>query len=73
MTPEYKFSAKNLIEIRKAKKISVPKLAELANVSKSYLWRLENTISNPTLEILNRLGDVLGVAFKLESKSETRL
>jgi len=51
-----------LRELRKEQKLTLEKLAELAGLSKSYLWELENRESQrPSAEKLTALADVLGV------------
>ena len=51
-----------LRDLRKARKLTLDKLAELAGLSKSYLWELENRESQrPSAEKLTALADVLGV------------
>lgn len=48
--------------LRKEKDLTLEKLAELANVSKSYLWELENRESQrPSAEKLTAIADALGV------------
>ncbi|WP_024540136.1 helix-turn-helix domain-containing protein [Comamonas badia] len=52
-----------LHELRKQRGLTLEKLAELAGLSKSYLWELENRESQrPSAEKLTALADVLGVA-----------
>lgn len=52
-----------LRELRKERQLTLEKLAELAGISKSYLWELENRESQrPSAEKLTALADVLGVA-----------
>lgn len=52
-----------LRELRKEKKLTLEKLADLAGLSKSYLWELENRESQrPSAEKLTALADVLGVS-----------
>ncbi|ATG21076.1 helix-turn-helix domain-containing protein [Ralstonia pickettii] len=52
-----------LKELRKEKGLTLEKLAEMAGMSKSYLWELENRESQrPSAEKLTQLADVLGVA-----------
>lgn len=49
--------------LRKERGLTLDKLAELANVSKSYLWELENRESQrPSAEKLTAIADVLGVS-----------
>jgi transcriptional regulator with XRE-family HTH domain len=53
---------------RKQLKITQPHLAELANVNINTIYRLERNEANPTLEVLTRIADVLGMELKLEVK-----
>ncbi|MBI5006083.1 MAG: helix-turn-helix transcriptional regulator [Nitrosomonadales bacterium] len=51
-----------LRELRKERQLTLEKLADLADMSKSYLWELENRESQrPSAEKLTALADVLGV------------
>jgi y4mF family transcriptional regulator len=51
---------------RKELGITQPHLAELANVSTNTLYKLERGQGNPSLEVLNKLAEVLGMELKLE-------
>ncbi|KML07903.1 MULTISPECIES: helix-turn-helix domain-containing protein [Burkholderia] len=52
-----------LRDLRKQKGLTLEKLAEMAGMSKSYLWELENRESQrPSAEKLTQLADVLGVS-----------
>lgn len=52
-----------LKELRKQRGYTLDKVAELAGLSKSYLWELENRDSSrPSAEKLIALADVLGVS-----------
>jgi len=56
---------KKIRELRKSKGFTLEQLAKKANnMSKSYLWELENreSQSNPSAEKLNSIGEALGVA-----------
>jgi len=53
---------------RKELKITQPYLAELAEVSVNTLCKLERGQGNPSLEVLVKLSDVLGMELKLEIK-----
>ncbi len=53
---------------RKQLKITQPHLAELANVNINTIYRLERNEGNPTLAILTKIADVLGMELKLEVK-----
>jgi y4mF family transcriptional regulator len=55
---------------RKDLKITQPQLADLAGISKNTLYKLERGISNPTIEVLMKIADVLGMEIKLEVKSK---
>ena len=51
---------------RKELKITQPHLAELAQVSTNTLYKLERGQANPSLEVLNKLAEVLGMELTLE-------
>jgi y4mF family transcriptional regulator len=55
---------------RKELKITQPHLAELANISTNTLYKLERGQGNPSLNVLNKLAEVLGLELKLEVKKE---
>ncbi|TAL56166.1 MAG: XRE family transcriptional regulator [Bacteroidetes bacterium] len=57
-------------ERRKELGITQPDLAELADVSLNTLYKLERGQSNPSLEVLTKLADVLGLEVKLEVKKK---
>ena len=54
---------------RKELRITQPHLAELAQISTNTLYKLERGQGNPSLSILNKLADVLGMELKLEVKN----
>ena len=54
---------------RKVLGITQPHLAELAKMSTNTLYKIERGQANPTLDILNKLAEVLGMELKLEVKS----
>ena len=66
--------AKQLGEIirsrRKELSITQPHLAELAQVSTNTLYKLERGHGNPSLEVLNKLAEVLGMELTLEVKKQ---
>lgn len=45
-------------------------LAELANVSINTIYKLERGQGNPSLDVLNKLAEVLGMEVKLELKNK---
>jgi y4mF family transcriptional regulator len=53
---------------RKELGITQPHLAEVAGVSTNTLYKLEKGQGNPTLDVLTKLAEVLGMEFKLEVK-----
>lgn len=55
---------------RKELSITQPHLAELAEVSTNTLYKIERGQANPSLYILSKLVDVLGMEFSLEVKKK---
>lgn len=53
---------------RKELGITQPHLAELAKVSTNTLYKLERGQGNPSLEVLDKLGEVLGMELTFEVK-----
>ena len=53
---------------RKELGITQPHLAELAKISINTLYKLERGQSNPSLDVLNKIGEVLGMELKFEIK-----
>ncbi len=53
---------------RKELRITQPHLAELAQVSTNTLYKLERGQGNPSLDVLNKLAEVLGMELILEVK-----
>ena len=66
--------AKNLGEDvknrRKELGITQPHLAELAEISVNTLYKLEKGEGNPSLEVLNKLAEVLGMELSLSVKKK---
>lgn len=56
---------------RKALKITQPDLAQLAKVATNTLYKIERGQANPTLDIIEKITDVLGMEVKLEVKKIT--
>lgn len=65
-------SVKQLGEIirkrRKELSITQPHLAELAEISTNTLYKLERGIGNPSLDVLNKVADVMGMELTIEVK-----
>ncbi len=55
---------------RKELSITQPHLAELAQVSINTLYKLERGQGNPSLDVLNKLAEVLGMELSLEVKKK---
>ncbi len=53
---------------RKELRITQNHLAELAGVSANTLYKLERGQGNPSVEVLNKLAEVLGMELTLEVK-----
>ncbi|KJF44169.1 helix-turn-helix domain-containing protein [Draconibacterium sediminis] len=53
---------------RKTLRITQPDLAEMAEISVNTLYKIERGQANPTIEILNKIANVLGMEIKLEVK-----
>ncbi|MBI5219206.1 MAG: helix-turn-helix transcriptional regulator [Bacteroidia bacterium] len=51
---------------RKELGITQPHLAELAKISTNTLYKLERGQGNPSLDVLKKLAEVLGMELKLE-------
>ena len=53
---------KNIAKIRKKRGYTLSKLAELSDISKSYLSNIERNINkNPSLEVIQRIATILQV------------
>lgn len=55
---------------RKELNITQPHLAELAQISTNTLYKLERGQGNPSLDVLNKLAEVLGMELTLEVKGK---
>jgi y4mF family transcriptional regulator len=55
---------------RKELSITQPHLAELAKVSTNTLYKLERGQGNPSLDVLNKLAEVLGMELNLDVKKK---
>lgn len=56
---------------RKELNITQPHLAELAQISVNTLYKLEKGQGNPSLEVINKLVEVLGMELIFQVKKET--
>jgi transcriptional regulator with XRE-family HTH domain len=62
------YIGKRIRERRKNLKITQPYLADVAKISVNTLYKIERGEGNPTLDILEKIADVLGLELKLEVK-----
>ncbi len=53
---------------RKLLKITQDDLADLAEISKRYLYTIEKGLANPSVETLLKMMDVLGLTFEIKIK-----
>jgi transcriptional regulator with XRE-family HTH domain len=49
-------------------KITQPHLAEMAGISVNTLYKIERGQGNPTIEVLDKIFQVIGLQFNLEAK-----
>lgn len=63
-----KYIGNTIRERRNALHITQSHLAELAEISVNSLYKLERGESNPTLDIIEKVAEVLGLEVKLEVK-----
>lgn len=49
-------------------RVTQPDLAEMAGISVNTLYKIERGQANPTVKVLNKLAEVLGLELKLEVK-----
>ncbi len=55
-------NSQRLKDLRNERRLTLQTVADCAHVSKSYVWEMENgKAPNPTIEILIRVSNVLGV------------
>lgn len=55
---------------RKELGITQPHLADLAQISINTLYKLENGMGNPSIDVLNKLADVLGMELTFQVKKK---
>lgn len=53
---------------RKVLRITQPDLSEMAGISINTLYKIERGQANPTVKVINKLTDILGMELKLEIK-----
>jgi transcriptional regulator with XRE-family HTH domain len=66
--------ASNLIELRQARSLSRPQLAQSAKISRSHLWAIETGKIVPGISTLEKISEALGVGLsRFLTKSNTGL
>jgi DNA-binding XRE family transcriptional regulator len=59
---------KQIKERRDTLSITQPDLAEMAGISKNTLYKIETGQANPTLKVLSKIADILGLQIKMSVK-----
>ena len=54
-------------KIRKRKKLSQKELSRISNISQTYISQIESGEKNPSIAIIEKIGDVLNVPFQIIS------
>ena len=65
LEPEYEIIS-SLIDARKSCNVTQKQLSETTGIAQSDISKIENGSGNPTLKILKRLADGLGMNLKVE-------
>ena len=59
---------KQIKERRKVLRITQPDLAEMAGISINTLYKIEWGQANPTIQMVNKIADIIGMEIKIEVK-----
>ena len=59
---------KKIKERRKVLRITQPDLAEMAGISINTLYKIERGQANPTIQMVNKIVEILGMEIKIEVK-----
>jgi len=59
---------KQIKERRKVLRITQPDLAEMAGISINTLYKIERGQANPTIQIVYKIAEILGMEIKIEVK-----
>ena len=59
---------KSIKERRKTLRLTQPDLADLAGISKNTLYKIERGQANPTLNVLIKIVELLGMEFSIDVK-----
>ena len=70
--PEYELIS-SLIHARKLSHVTQKQLADATGIAQSDISKIENGSGNPTIKILKRLADGLGMNLKIEFIAKTKV
>ena len=70
--PEYELIS-SLIDARKLDHVTQKQLADATGIAQSDISKIENGSGNPTIKILKRLADGLGMNLKIEFIAKTKV
>ena len=70
--PEYELIS-SLIDARKLSHVTQKQLADATGIAQSDISKIENGSGNPTIKILKRLADGLGMNLKIEFIDKTKV
>ena len=70
--PEYDLIS-SLIDARKLSHVTQKQLADATGIAQSDISKIENGSGNPTIKILKRLADGLGMNLKIEFIAKTKV
>ena len=72
LEPEYDLIS-SLIDARKLSHVTQKQLADATGIAQSDISKIENGTGNPTIKILKRLADGLGMNLKIEFVAKTKV
>ena len=72
LEPEYELIS-SLIDARKLSHVTQKQLADATGIAQSDISKIENGTGNPTIKILKRLADGLGMNLKIEFIAKTKV
>ena len=70
--PEYEL-IRSLIDARKLSNVTQKQLSDVTGIAQSDISKIENGSGNPTIKILKRLADGLGMNLKIEFIAKTKV
>ena len=72
LEPEYELIS-SLIDARKLSNVTQKQLSDATGIAQSDISKIENGSGNPTIKILKRLADGLGMNLKIEFIAKTKV